>query len=117
MKQLEMAKLDAQIAEIKAKTAALYAAAQEDEADKAEKMAQAAVKNAQARKLNSEADNLDYDFVAKDENWGQRDAIEKEQMKHELDMQKREHARLTKLDELAFQAKYGGKNEQLGVGK
>lgn len=32
-------------------------------------------------------------------------------------MQKKEFERLSKLDELAFQAKYGGKNEQLGVSK
>lgn len=39
-------------------------------------MAQAAVKNAQARKLNSEADNLDFDFVAKDEGFAKQDEIE-----------------------------------------
>ena len=117
IQQLEIAKLQAEIQKLQAEAAGLYASAQEDEADKAEKMAQAAVKNAQARKLNSEADNLDYDFVAKDENWGQRDEIEKAQLKHEQDMQKKEFERLSKLDELAFQAKYGGKNEQLGVSK
>ena len=115
--QMEMAKLQAEIQKLHAETAGLYAGAQEDEADKAEKMAQAAVKNAQARKLNSEADNLDFDFVAKDEGFAKQDEIEKAQLKHEQDMQKKEFERLSKLDELAFQAKYGGKNEQLGVSK
>lgn len=117
MKQLEMAKLQAEVQYLQARSFAAQASAGEDDADKAEKLAQAELKRAQARKLMSEADNLDLKFIADDGQVKHQEDIEKEQMKHQQKLELEDMKRLARLDEMAFQIKYGHKNEQIGVPK
>ena len=117
MKQLEMAKLQAEIQYLQARAFAAQASAGEDDADKAEKMAQAELKRAQARKLMSEADNLDLQYIANDGQVKHQEELEKEQMKHQQKLELEDMKRLARLDEMAFQMKYGSKNEQIGVPK
>jgi len=96
---------------LKAQIEAAKASSQEDMADKLEKIAQAEYKKAQTRKLNSETalvdskkDLQDMQFIKEDED-----------IAHRNEMEKKEFDRQTTLGSMAFQAKYGGKNEQLGV--
>ena len=117
MKQLEMAKLQAEVQYLQARSFAAQAGAGEDDADKAEKLAQAELKRAQARKLMSEADNLDLKYIADDRQVKHQEDIEKEQMKHQQKLELEDMKRLARLDEMAFQMKYGSKNEQIGVPK
>ena len=117
MKQLEMAKLQAEVQYLQARSFAAQAGAGEDDADKAEKLAQAELKRAQARKLMSEADNLDLKFIADDGQVKHQEDIEKEQLKHQQKLELEDMKRLARLDEMAFQMKYGHKNEQIGVPK
>ena len=117
MKQLEMAKLQAEIQYLQARAFAAQASAGEDDADKAEKMAQAELKRAQARKLMSEADNLDLQYIANDGQVKHQEELEKEQMRHQQKLELEDMKRLARLDEMAFQMKYGNKNEQIGVPK
>lgn len=117
MKQLEMAKLQAEVQYLQARAYALHAGAGEDDADKAEKMAQAELKRAQARKLMSEADNLDLKYVADDGQVRYQEDIDKENLKHQQKLELEDMKRLARLDEMAFQIKYGHKNEQIGVPK
>ena len=117
MKQLEMAKLQAEVQYLQARSFAAQASAGEDDADKAEKLAQAELKRAQARKLMSEADNLDLKFIADDGQVKHQEDIEKEQMKHQQKLELEDMKRLARMDEMAFQIKYGHKNEQIGVPK
>ena len=117
MKQLEMAKLQAEVEYLKARAFALAASAGEDDADKAEKMAQAELKRAQARKLMSEADNLDLQYIANDGQVKHQEEMTKEQLKHQQRLELEDMKRLARLDEMAFQIKYGHKNEQIGVPK
>ena len=116
-KQLEMAKLQAEVQYLQARAYALHAGAGEDDADKAEKMAQAELKRAQARKLMSEADNLDLKYVADDGQVKHQEAIDKENLKHQQKLELEDMKRLARLDEMAFQIKYGHKDEQIGVPK
>lgn len=117
MKQLEMAKIQAEIAKLQAQSMALQAGATEDEADREEKMAQAELKRAQARKLMSEADNLDLQYIANDGQVKHQEEMTKEQLKHQQRLELEDMKRLARLDEMAFQIKYGHKNEQIGVPK
>lgn len=117
MKQLEMAKLQAEVQYLQARSFAAQASAGEDDADKAEKLAQAELKRAQARKLMSEADNLDLKYIADDGQVKHQEDLEKEQMKHQQKLELEDMKRLARLDEMAFQMKYGSKNEQIGVPK
>ena len=116
-KQLEMAKLQAEVQYLQARAYALHAGAGEDDADKAEKMAQAELKRAQARKLMSEADNLDLKYVADDGQVKHQEDIDKENLKHQQKLELEDMKRLARLDEMAFQIKYGHKDEQIGVQK
>ena len=117
MKQLEMAKLQAEVQYLQARSFAAQASAGEDDADKAEKLAQAELKRAQARKLMSEADNLDLKFIADDGQVKHQEDLDKEQLKHQQKLELENMKRLARLDEMAFQIKYGHKNEQIGVPK
>ena len=117
MKQLEMAKLQAEIQYLQARSFAAQSSAGEDDADKAEKMAQAELKRAQARKLMSEADNLDLKYIADDRQVKHQEDLDKEQLKHQQKLELEDMKRLARLDEMAFQMKYGSKNEQIGVPK
>ena len=117
MKQLEMAKLQAEVQYLQARAFAAQASAGEDDADKAEKLAQAELKRAQARKLMSEADNLDLKYIADDRQVKHQEDLDKEQLKHQQKLELEDMKRLARLDEMAFQMKYGSKNEQIGVPK
>ena len=117
MKQLEMAKLQAEVQYLQARSFAAQASAGEDDADKAEKLAQAELKRAQARKLMSEADNLDLKYIADDRQVKHQEDLDKEQLKHQQKLELEDMKRLARLDEMAFQMKYGSKNEQIGVPK
>ena len=65
----------------------------------------------------SEADNLDLKYIADDGQVKYQEDIEKEQMKHQQKLELEDMKRLARLDEMAFQMKYGSKNEQIGVPK
>lgn len=97
--QLEIQKLMLDNELTKARIAATYAGATEDEADKQEKMAQAQYKLAQTRKLNSESDIKDLDFLMKNEG-----------IDHQREMEKKEFDRISNLDAMAFQQMSGDKN-------
>ena len=117
MKELQLAKLQADIELVKANALNKNASAGENESDKAEKMAGAELKRAQARKLMSEADNLDLDFVKNDEQVSQQETLQKEELKHAQALELENMRRLARLDEMAFQVKYGKDKEQIGVPK
>ena len=110
-KKLELQRLVLDNKKIEADIADKYARAGENEVDRELKMAKAsveqakaAVEQAKARKYGSDADMLDLKFLKEDEEIEHRNKMELEETK-----------RLTALDLAAFQVKYGGKNEQIGV--
>jgi len=104
LKQLELQRLVLENKKIEADIADKYARAGENEVDRDLKLAKAAVEQAKARKYGSDADMLDLKFLKEDEEIDHRNKMELEETK-----------RLTALDLAAFQVKYGGKNEQIGV--
>lgn len=116
MQELQIAKLEAEIEKIKADAANKLASSVENEADRDEKLAQAELKRAQARKLMSEADNLDLDFLKKDEMIDEQTANERDQMQYDRKMQEKQFDRLHTLEVMQAQIDAGGKNEQIGVG-
>ncbi len=115
MQELQMAKLEAEIQKIRADAANKMASSVENEADRDEKLAQAELKRAQARKLMSEADNLDMDFLRKDEMIDEQTAYERDQMQYDRKMQEKQFDRLHTLEVMQAQIDAGGKNEQIGV--
>lgn len=116
MQELQIAKLEAEIEKIRADAANKLASSVENEADRDEKLAQAELKRAQARKLMSEADNLDLDFLKKDEMVDEQTANERDQMQYDRKMQEKQFDRLHTLEVMQAQIDAGGKNEQIGVG-
>lgn len=115
MQELQIAKLEAEIEKIRADAANKLASSVENEADRDEKLAQAELKRAQARKLMSEADNLDLDFLKKDEMIDEQTANERDQMQYDRKMQEKQFDRLHTLEVMQAQIDAGGKNEQIGV--
>ena len=115
MQELQIAKLEAEIEKIKADAANKLASSVENEADRDEKLAQAELKRAQARKLMSEADNLDIDFLRKDEMIDEQTAYERDQMQYDRKMQEKQFDRMHTLEVMQRQIDAGGKNEQIGV--
>ena len=115
MQELQIAKLEAEIEKIKADAANKLASSVENEADRDEKLAQAELKRAQARKLLSEADNLDLDFLKKDEMIDEQTANERDQMQYDRKMQEKQFDRMHTLEVMQRQIDAGGKNEQIGV--
>lgn len=115
MQELQIAKLEAEIEKIRADAANKLASSVENEADRDEKLAQAELKRAQARKLMSEADNLDLDFLKKDEMVDEQTANERDQMQYDRKMQEKQFDRLHTLEVMQRQIDAGGKNEQIGV--
>ena len=115
MQELQIAKLEAEIEKIRADAANKLASSVENEADRDEKLAQAELKRAQARKLMSEADNLDLDFLKKDEMVDEQTANERDQMQYDRKMQEKQFDRLHTLEVMQAQIDAGGKNEQIGV--
>jgi hypothetical protein len=113
MQELQVAKLEAEIERIKADATNKLASSVENEADRDEKLAQAELKRAQARKLMSEADNLDLQFVKADEMIDEQTAAEKEQMKFNMEMRKKQFDRLHQLDVIQQQIK--AKDTNIGV--
>ena len=117
MQELELAKLEAEIQRLKADAMHKIASSQENEADREEKMAQAQLKRAQARKAESEADMVDLNFMKADEQIDEQNAIEKELMKFEMEMERKQFDALHQLRVIDKQIAHGSKNEQIGVGK
>ena len=115
MQELQIAKLEAEIEKIRADAANKLASSVENEADRDEKLAQAELKRAQARKLMSEADNLDMDFLRKDEMIDEQTTYERDQMQYDRKMQEKQFDRLHTLEVMQAQIDAGGKNEQIGV--
>ena len=115
MQELQIAKLEAEIEKIRADAANKLASSVENEADRDEKLAQAELKRAQARKLLSEADNLDLDFLKKDEMIDEQTANERDQMQYDRKMQEKQFDRMHTLEVMQRQIDAGGKNEQIGV--
>ena len=104
LKQLELQKLMLENKKLMSEIQRNEARAGEDQVDIQLKSNKAAVEAAKARKLGSDADMQDMKFLKEDEG-----------LTHKEKMELKEFDRLANLDSLAFQAKYGGKNEQLGV--
>ena len=113
MQELQIAKLEAEIEKIKADAANKLASSVENEADRDEKLAQAELKRAQARKLLSEADNLDLDFLKKDEMIDEQTANERDQMQYDRKMQEKQFDRLHTLE--VMQAQINAKDTNIGV--
>ena len=80
-------------------------------------MAQAQLKRAQARKAESEADMVDLNFMKADEQIDEQNAVEKELMKFEMEMERKQFDALQQLRVIDKQIAHGSKNEQIGVGK
>ena len=113
MQELQIAKLEAEIEKIRADAANKLASSVENEADRDEKLAQAELKRAQARKLMSEADNLDLDFLKKDEMVDEQTANERDQMQYDRKMQEKQFDRLHTLE--VMQAQINAKDTNIGV--
>ena len=113
MQELQIAKLEAEIEKIKADAANKLASSVENEADRDEKLAQAELKRAQARKLLSEADNLDLDFLKKDEMIDEQTANERDQMQYDRKMQEKQFDRMHTLE--VMQAQINAKDTNIGV--
>ena len=110
MQELQIAKLEAEIEKIKADAANKLASSVENEADRDEKLAQAELKRAQARKLLSEADNLDLDFLKKDEMVDEQTANERDQMQYDRKMQEKQFDRMHTLEVMQAQIKANDTN-------
>lgn len=117
MQELQLAKLEAEIQRLKADAMHKIASSQENEADREEKMAQAMLKRAQARKAESEADMLDITYVKTDEQIDEQTALEKELLKFEMEMERKQFDALHQLNVIDRQIAHGSKNEQIGVGR
>lgn len=115
MQELELAKLEAEIQRLKADAMHKIASSQENEADREEKMAQAQLKRAQARKAESEADMVDLNFMKADEQIDEQNAVEKELMKFEMEMERKQFDALQQLRVINEQVK--AKDKNIGVGK
>lgn len=113
MQELQIAKLEAEIEKIKADAANKLASSVENEADRDEKLAQAELKRAQARKLMSEADNLDLDFLKKDEMVDEQTANERDQMQYDRKMQEKQFDRLHTLE--VMQRQIDNRDTNIGV--
>ena len=108
--ELELAKLQAEIDSIKAKTS-------EDRGDEAEKFAKADLVKAQTAKLlketekiGSEKDLKDLEFIAKDEQVGEQTKAEELKRKHVYDLEKKEYDRRANLEAMKYQAQHNDKN-------
>lgn len=115
MQELQLAKLEAEIQRLKADAMHKIASSQENEADKEEKMAQAQLKRAQARKAESEADMVDLNFMKADEQIDEQNALEKELMKFEMEMERKQFDALHQLNIIDKQVR--AKDTNIGVGK
>lgn len=115
MQELKLAKLEAEIQRLKADAMHKVASSQENEADREEKMAQAQLKRAQARKAESEADMVDLNFMKADEQIDEQNAVEKELMKFEMEMERKQFDALHQLRVINEQVK--AKDKNIGVGK
>ena len=113
MQELQIAKLEAEIEKIKADAANKLASSVENEADRDEKLAQAELKRAQARKLMSEADNLDMDFLRKDEMVDEQTANERDQMQYDRKMLEKQFDRLHTLE--VMQRQIDNRDTNIGV--
>ena len=113
MQELQIAKLEAEIEKIKADAANKLASSIENEADRDEKLAQAELKRAQARKLMSEADNLDLDFLKKDEMVDEQTANERDQMQYDRKMQEKQFDRMHTLE--VMQRQIDNRDTNIGV--
>ena len=113
MQELQIAKLEAEIEKIKADAANKLASSVENEADRDEKLAQAELKRAQARKLLSEADNLDLDFLKKDEMVDEQTANERDQMQYDRKMQEKQFDRMHTLE--VMQRQIDNRDTNIGV--
>jgi hypothetical protein len=112
-KQLELAKLQAEVERLKADAAQKIASSQEDEADKVMKMNKAAVEAAKARKLESEADLADLKHVNEDAGYTHLENMEKERLKLEYQAKMKELDRQANLEAMLFQA--NNKDNNIGV--
>lgn len=110
MQELQLAKLEAEIQRLKADAMHKVASSQENEADREEKLAQAQLKRAQARKAESEADMVDLDFIRKDEMIDEQTNVEKELMKFEMEMKRKQFDREANLESMLVQARNNDKN-------
>ena len=113
MQELQIAKLEAEIEKIRADAANKLASSVENEADRDEKLAQAELKRAQARKLMSEADNLDMDFLRKDEMIDEQTAYERDQMQYDRKMQEKQFDRMHTLE--VMQRQIDNRDTNIGV--
>ena len=110
MQELQLAKLEAEIQRLKADAMHKVASSQENEADREEKLAQAQLKRAQARKAESEADMVDLNYLKADEMVDEQTNVEKELMKFEMEMRRKQFDREANLESMLLQAREGDSN-------
>ena len=115
MQELQLAKLEAEIQRLKADAMNKIASSQENDADREEKMAQAMLKRAQARKAESEADMLDITYIKTDEQIDEQTALEKDLLKFEMEMERKQFDALHQLNIIDKQIL--AKDTNIGVGK
>lgn len=113
MQELQMAKLEAEIQKIRADAANKMASSVENKADQDEKTARAELLRAQARKLLSEADNLDMDFLRKDEMIDEHNAAERDQILFDRKMQEKAFDRMHTLE--VMQKQIDNRDTNIGV--
>ena len=113
MQELQMAKLEAEIQKIKADAANKMASSVENQADRDQKLATAELKRAQARKLLSEADNLDLDYLKKDDMIDEQTANERDQMQFDRKMAEKQFDRMHTLE--VMQKQIDNRDTNIGV--
>ena len=127
LKQLELQRLQLEVQKLASEIKRNEARASEDNVDMLLKQQKAAVEAAKARKLASESDQLDLDFLMKNEGVGQVDPrvdmqreaeadarrlyseqmkhaqnVDMQRLKHMMDLERQEHKRLSDLDREAL---------------
>ncbi|MEA3280653.1 MAG: hypothetical protein U9Q38_08665, partial [Thermodesulfobacteriota bacterium] len=110
MKQIQLQRAQLENEKLKADIQAQYASAGEDEADQRAKLAKAMLDEAKIRNLNSKSDREDLEFLKIDEEIDKLDRQEEMLLKHESEMQKEEHKRMTNLEVIAAQARMNDRN-------
>lgn len=114
-KQLELAKLQAEVEKLKADVADKYARAAENDVDRQVKIAKAKREEAQARAINSKADLDDYSMLAKDRGWDRADKMEELEAKHRADLDKEKFKHVANLEQMRMQMQANDKN--IGVNR
>jgi hypothetical protein len=122
LQELELAKLQKELQMLDVQIQKTVSEAQENEGDTQEKMAKARVEMAKAMKLENEArlageraDMESLKFLKADNQIDEQTRLEELQLKHQLEMQKKQYDTEVSMAQMMLQARQGGANEQIGV--